>query len=202
MPMIDLEPAAREVRRLLGGVADEQMSDPTPCAGTPVAGLLDHLMGLTVAFTWAAQKQTVAGTRGRAPARADRLDPAWRSVLPQRLEQLVDAWRVPSAWDGVTVAGGATLPAAVTGVVALDELVLHGWDLARATCQPFRCDPVSTEAVLEFTRQTTLPANAAMRAGIFGPVVAVPDTALALDRALGYAGRDPDWTPDAVSGAV
>lgn len=202
MPMIDLEPAAREVRRLLGGVADEQLADPTPCAGTSVAGLLDHLMGLTLAFTWAAQKQTVAGERGRAQARADKLDPAWRTVLPQRLEQLVDAWRVPSAWDGVTAAGGATLPAAVTGVVALDELVLHGWDLARATGQPFRCDPISTEAVLEFTRQTTLPANEAMRAGIFGPVVAVPDTALALDRALGYAGRDPDWTPDAVSGAV
>ena len=202
MPMIDLEPAAREVRRLLGGVADEQMADPTPCAGTSVAGLLDHLMGLTLAFTWAAQKQTVAGERGPAQAGADKLDPAWRTVLPQRLEQLVDAWRVPSAWDGVTAAGGATLPAAVTGVVALDELVLHGWDLARATGQPFRCDPISTEAVLEFTRQTTLPANEAMRAGIFGPVVAVPDTALALDRALGYAGRDPDWTPDAVSGAV
>ena len=30
----------------------------------------------------------------------------------------------------MTEAGGVTMPGEVTGLVALDEVVLHGWDLA------------------------------------------------------------------------
>ena len=81
------------------------------------------------------------------------------------------------------------------GMVALDELVLHGWDLAKATGQPFRCDPASTAAVLEFTAASARPENAAGREDLFGPVVPVPVDAPALDRALGFAGRDPAWSP-------
>jgi hypothetical protein len=44
----------------------------------------------------------------------------------------------------MTEVGGNTLPGEVTGVVALDEVVLHGWDLARATGQDYRCDPAWT----------------------------------------------------------
>lgn len=193
MPMIDLEPAAREVRRLLAAVTDDRLPDPTPCADTSVAALLDHIMGLTLAFTWAARKKTVADSPGRGAASADSLDPEWRTVLPRRLDDLVAAWRDPAAWEGVTEAGGARLPAAVMGVVALDELVLHGWDLARATGQQFSCDPASTAAVLEFTRQSAQPENADSRAGLFGPPVTVPDAAPAFERALGFAGRDPAW---------
>jgi hypothetical protein len=43
MPMIDLEPAAREVERLLDGVSDGRLGDPTPCADTSVGALLDRL---------------------------------------------------------------------------------------------------------------------------------------------------------------
>jgi uncharacterized protein (TIGR03086 family) len=191
--MLDLDPAAREVQRLAVGVKDDQLTAPTPCTGTSVAALLDHLMGLSLAFTWGARK---AAPGGAPRASADSLDPEWRTVLPRRLEDLVEAWRDPAAWDGVTEVGGATLPGAVMGVVALDELVMHGWDLARGTGQDFRCDPVSTAAVLEFTAESAKPENAAGREGVFGPVVDVPEGAPALDRALGFAGRDPAWTPD------
>jgi uncharacterized protein (TIGR03086 family) len=75
------------------------------------------------------------------------------------------------------------------------ELVLHGWDLARATGQPFTCDPASTAAVLAFTSASAQPEQAAGREGPFGPVVDVPEDAPAFDRALGFAGRDPAWTP-------
>jgi uncharacterized protein (TIGR03086 family) len=169
-------------------------------SGTSVAAMLDHFMGLTHAFTRAARKTTAGqdGGRSAAPrASAQHLDPNWRSVLPQRLSELAESWRDPQAWQGMTEAGGVTLPAEQAGVVALDELVLHGWDLARATGQAFNCDPTSTAAVLEFTRSMSRPEEAANREGLFGPVVDVPDSAPAFDRALGFAGRDPSWTPKA-----
>src|SRR6266542_2620477 len=197
--MLDLDPAAREVARLLDGVTDDQLADPTPCPDYPVAALLDHLMGLSLAFTWAARKTTAAegGSNESGPGRAtaEHLDPDWRTVLPKRLRELAEAWRDPAAWEGMTEAGGVTMPAEGMGAVALDELVLHSWDLARATGQAFRCDPASAAAVLAFTSASAQPELAPSRKGLFGPVVDVPGDAAAFDRALGFAGRDPAWTP-------
>ena len=198
----DHEPATAAVTRLLDGIADHQLSGPTPCTDTPVAALLDHLMGLSLAFTWAARKSTAVEGAGRQPgpgtAKAEHLDPDWRGQLPKRLQDLADAWHDPAAWEGMTEAGGLTMPGSVAAMVALDEVVLHGWDLARATGQPYDCDPASTAVVLEFVTQAARPEQAPMREGLFGPVVEVPDDAPAFDRALGLAGRDPAWTPDLV----
>jgi hypothetical protein len=49
------------------------------------------------------------------------------------------------------------MPADVMGAVALDQLVLHDWDLAGATSQSFTCDPASTAAVLAFTGASARP---------------------------------------------
>ena len=49
--------------------------------------------------------------------------------------------------------------------------------------------------MLDFTSESAKPENAAGREGLFGPVVPVPADAPALDRALGFAGRDPGWAP-------
>jgi uncharacterized protein (TIGR03086 family) len=195
MTGLDLGPAAREVTRLLGQVTPAQLGDPTPCESMPVAGLLDHLMGLTLAFTRAARKTVPEGGSQTPRASADALDPDWRTLLPGRLAEVAEAWRDPAAWTGTTEAGGVTLPGEVMGVVALDELVLHGWDLARATGQTYECDADSATAVLEFTRASAQPEHAAMREGLFGPVVDVPGDAPVFDRALGFAGRDPAWSP-------
>jgi uncharacterized protein (TIGR03086 family) len=193
--VLDLHPAADEVVRLLDGVTDDHLGGPTPNRGRSVAALLDHLMGLSVAFTWAARKTTPADAGGPT-ADGDELDPGWRDELPRRLRTLAEAWRDPAAWEGMTRAGGLDLPGEEAGVVALDELVLHGWDLARATGQSFSCDPESTQAVLEFTRETARPENAAAREGLFGPAVGVGEDATPLEQALGFAGRDPAWSPE------
>ncbi|GAA1262380.1 TIGR03086 family metal-binding protein [Sphaerisporangium rubeum] len=197
--MIDLEPAAREIKGLLDGVGTTRMADGTPCPEYSVGALLDHLTSLALAFTWAARKTPPQERAGDVSppggATAEHLDPRWREVLPERLDALVEAWRDPEAWKGTTSIAGLTMPAEQVGVVVLDELVLHGWDLARATGQPYDCDPASAEVVLAFAGATAQPGQEAAREGLFGPVVAVPADAPVFERALGLAGRDPAWRP-------
>jgi uncharacterized protein (TIGR03086 family) len=186
---LDLAPQAAEVARVVAGIRDDQLGDPTPCAGTSVAGLLAHLVGLTTAFRMAAEKAPVTG---RAPTSPDDLPPDWRTRLPPELDALVAAWRQPSAWEGTAEAGGVVMPAPVAATVALDELLVHGWDLAAATGQRYAADPASVAACTGFAAQA---AAEGPTPGLFGPPVPVPDDAPPLDRLLGLTGRDPAWRP-------
>jgi uncharacterized protein (TIGR03086 family) len=185
----DLAPAARRLTALLDGVRDDRLTAPTPCPDYTVADLLDHLFGLAGAFHDAATKTRGEGAAGAPRPSAADLPPDWRRSLPERLDALAAAWAVPAAWTGNTEAGGVTMPAEVMGVVALDELLLHGWDLARATGQDYACEPAEAEAAIG------LLSAAQGDGGMFGPPVPVPADAPPLHRALGLGGRDPQWQP-------
>jgi uncharacterized protein (TIGR03086 family) len=91
--------------------------------------------------------------------------------------------------------GRARAPGEIAGLIALDELVIHGWDVARASGQPFDCDPTLLEAVQGFVAQFAGPGQEAAREGLFGPVVDVSCDAPLLDQVVGLAGRDPAWSP-------
>lgn len=190
---LDFDPPVRQIRALLLGVDDRDLVAPTPCPGWTVAALLDHLMGLSVAFTMAARKRAgVPGTDGPPPQpSADHLSPHWRSRLPVLLADLSIAWRDPAAWTGTAQAGGVTLPATAMGAVAMNELVMHGWDLARATEQDYAADPRVLEVLVEFLGQG--PADGTP--GLFGPRIPVDPEEDLLARAVGLAGRDPSWRP-------
>ncbi|WP_439656357.1 TIGR03086 family metal-binding protein [Lentzea sp. HUAS TT2] len=100
------------------------------------------------------------------------------------------AWRAPEAWEGMTRAGGVDLPGEVAGAVALEEIVLHGWDLARATGQPFEVD----EGLLQVVHGNATSIGPDDRDGsLFGAAVEVDSNAPLLDRVLGLSGRNPAW---------
>ncbi|MDQ3527919.1 MAG: TIGR03086 family metal-binding protein, partial [Actinomycetota bacterium] len=117
--------------------------------------------------------------------------PGWAARIPRTVETLVRAWHRPEAWTGQTRAGGVDLPGEVAGLVALNEVVLHGWDLARATGQGYDIDDATATAVLGFVSQIGDHEREAM----FGPALPAPDDADALDHALALSGRDPRWEP-------
>jgi uncharacterized protein (TIGR03086 family) len=194
---VDLEPAAQRLAHLVSTVPDELLDAPTPCPDYRLSDLLDHIGGLARGFTATATKASM-GTAPSPPPPGDasRLGDDWRIRIPRDLAGMAEAWRDPAAWTGTTRAGGVDLPGAVAGVVALDELVVHGWDVARARGQAYECEPELLEAVHGFV--ATLPASGPGRPGIFGPgAVVVPDGAPLLDRIIGLTGRDPAWAPPA-----
>ncbi len=192
---LDIEPATKVMAELVAHVTDDQLGDPTPCPDYTLGDLLDHVGGLTLAFTAAATKETAA-LAGQGPAGdASRLGDDWRTRIPRDLAELANAWRDPNAWTGMTQAGGIDLPGEIAGLVALDEVVIHGWDVARATGQPFDPNPAVLEAVHGFVAQFSGPGQEESRAGLFGPEVPVAADRPLLDRIIGMAGRDPDWAP-------
>ncbi|MFB8083932.1 TIGR03086 family metal-binding protein [Streptomyces sp. NPDC055992] len=190
---LDLEPAARRITAQLDAVDDAALGAATPCPGVTVGALLAHVEGLAVAFRDAARKDLGATTDHAPSVESGVLEPGWRTTLPAALDEMVAAWRSPDAWEGMTRAGSVDLPGQVAGMVALNELVLHGWDLAKATGQPFDAEDAHLHNSLALLAELgdNPPAGPP-----FGPPVPVAENAPLLDRAVARGGRRPDWRPE------
>lgn len=190
---VNFKPVADLVAGLIDGVEDDRLAGPTPCGHYTQAQLLNHLLGLCLAFTAAARGER--GPHNDAPPAepATDLEPEWRGELRHRLDTLAGAWSSEGAWEGHAVAGGVVLPAAVMGLVALNELAVHGWDLARATGQDFDLPADAVATLVEFVAQDAH--DQAAREGIYGPVVTLPADAAPQDRLIALTGRDPAWRP-------
>lgn len=125
--MIDVSPAARRMARLLSDLSDDQLSAPTPCAGTSLGDLIDHVGGLSQAFTDAARKNLGPGTAQGPSADAARLGADWRTRIPEQGSRSPRHGGTRTPWTGMTQVGGVDLPGDMAGRIALNELVIHGW---------------------------------------------------------------------------
>jgi uncharacterized protein (TIGR03086 family) len=188
--MIDLTPACRRMSEVLANVGDDQLSAATPCTDYSVGDVLHHVGGLALAFAASARKDLGPLTGSPPTPDAAQLDPDWRTSYPARLTELAQAWSDPSAWQGMTRIAALDMPGEAVGATGLTEVVIHGWDLARATGQPYDVDPATLGAVLA---HVTASAAEGPVEGLFGPAVPVADDAPTLDRVIALSGRDPSW---------
>jgi uncharacterized protein (TIGR03086 family) len=189
--MIDLHPPAQRMVIVVNSVEDAQLGLPTPCPAASVGDLIDHVGVFAERFRGAARKASTTPTPVPPPSGAN-LETGWRARIARDLDALADAWQDPQAWDGTTFAGGREMPADIVGLVALDELIVHAWDLAVATGQqPSEPLPHELDAAMGFVTSFDAPRDGRL----FGPIVPVADHATRLDRLLGLTGRDPSWRP-------
>jgi uncharacterized protein (TIGR03086 family) len=195
MDIVDLGPAAQRLADLVGRVGDDELGNPTPCPAYTLGDLVEHVGGLALAFTAAANKDRSEHNERAGTGDASRLDAGWRTRIPRDLANLAQAWRDPAAWTGMTRIAGSDSPAEVVGLVAADELVVHGWDVARATGQPYDPEPAVLDAARSFLMMFASPDAPAGSDVAFGPSRQVPDDAPLLDRVVALAGRDPGWAP-------
>ncbi|HET7326383.1 MAG TPA: TIGR03086 family metal-binding protein [Nocardioidaceae bacterium] len=193
--MHDLGSAAAELARLMNGVRDDQLYDPTPCARYSLGDLLQHVRELAEAFTLAGRKEQPAGGSKPPPeGDASLLPGAWREETTDWLGQLADTWSDPSAWEGTAWIAGFQAPASAVGVTAANELVVHGWDVARASGQHLVVDDAALAPAREFVAMMSGPGSEDARGDAFGPSVPVPLGASALDEVIAGNGRNPAWS--------
>lgn len=161
---------------VVGDITPDQLDAPTPCAGFTVRGVLEHMIGGATAFA--------AAFRGEAPVDAEITD-----VLGQfgpALTSLVAAITSPGALEREVQAPFGVLPGETFArFVVLDGLV-HGWDLATATGQPYAPPAALVDAVTEFAREAVPP----LRDGdTFADAIEPPAGATAVERLAAFTGR-------------
>ncbi|MGF1426693.1 TIGR03086 family metal-binding protein [Kitasatospora sp. LaBMicrA B282] len=159
----------------------DQLGHRTPCEQFTVAELLGHVGQVLASSERAARKQ---------PQSDAAAGPATPAEVAEAARRAAAAWAEPAAYQGTTEFGPGEMPADFAAAVTLQELALHGWDLARATGQPFGAGEEAAKAVLSVVQQL---AGTARANGGYGRPVAVPDGAGPFHRALAASGRNPGW---------
>jgi uncharacterized protein (TIGR03086 family) len=193
MDIVDLGPAARRLGELVAHTSDDELSRPTPCPAYTVGDLIEHVGVMALAFAAAARKEGGPYAEPYPAGDAARLPADWRSAIPRGLGAVASAWADPAAWSGLTRIAGSDAPAEIIGLSLADELVVHGWDMARATGRPYDCEPEVLDAAEGFLGQFASPDAPSGPEVAFGPPRPLRDDACSLDRVIALAGRDPGW---------
>jgi uncharacterized protein (TIGR03086 family) len=169
--------------------AGADLTGPTPCADYDLRTLLRHFVGTSGAFVRAGQTKALdPDDPWGSNAKLDEQD--WAGQLAGQVEAMSEAWSRPAAWTGSVE--GAQMPASAIGELGLIEVLLHGWDVARATGQQLN---VSEKLGAELLRCLEPTLDQGRQFEVYGPEVSVPSDAPAFTRALGLSGRDPGWRP-------
>ncbi|HSZ41595.1 MAG TPA: TIGR03086 family metal-binding protein [Trebonia sp.] len=185
----EMTAAAEAAARVVDGVDREQFGAPTPCTEWDVQALLNHLILWTsYSLERRAQGESVAPELMEKDFAAS---PAFTTEYRAQLDRALAAWSDPAVWERTLSVMGSDTPAADVAALIIAEMILHGWDLARATGQEYAVAENAAVAAL-----AAIEANAELFRQYkgFADAVPVPDDAPSLDRALALSGRDPRWT--------
>jgi len=180
--MADLDRALTATGAVVAGIRADQWTAPTPCTELDVRGVLNHLVRGNLLFA------AIIRDEPRPVPGADHLgdDPA--AAFQQAAGQLREALAKPGVLESVYTAPFGTAPGTVLAHVRVVEVLVHGWDLARATGQ--RADfpeDVAERALAGARRQLTSRPQGP--GAPFAAEVPVPATAPAADRLAGFLGR-------------
>ncbi len=178
-----------ELAPMVGSITAEQLHDPTPCTELDVGQLGDHVLGWLTTFA-----AGFADPQGRAPR--DRLD-GYRAPADAAAEVRTASDTLARAIRGGAASrplwlGDSAMPGEMALSMILWEYQVHGWDLARATGQPWSPPPAAALESLRFA-PGMLTDDYQGDGKAFAKPVSVPDSAPPLDRLLGLSGRDPGW---------
>jgi uncharacterized protein (TIGR03086 family) len=187
----EMTDAADAAARTVANVSPGQFGLATPDTDWDVRTLLNHLI-LWTSYSMEARahgESVGQDLMDRDFAAADGFAGDYRAQLDRALA----AWSDSAAWQRELNVMGTPTPAADIAALIIAEIVLHGWDLAAATGQPYEVATATADAALT---AVTANANLFRQYKGFAEPVEVPPSATALDRVLALSGRNPAWAAD------
>lgn len=166
-------------------VTADDLDRPTPCDGWDLRALLNHVLSRVALSTTAAQ---LGETTDFAAIEVDYVgtDPA--AAFTRMTGELLAAW---AACDDLTTDRVTPLgPIPPQGVLLFgaQDIFIHAWDVARAR----GVEPQLSDAMIEvFTATHHQSVDEQTRTAFFGDEIAMADDAPALDKLVGFLGRQP-----------
>jgi uncharacterized protein (TIGR03086 family) len=181
------EQIARRIRRLsdrfealVAAVPEDHWAGPSPCEGWDARDVVRHVVDVHGMML-----RSIGRSLGPAPSVDEDPLGALRAARAEVAAVVDDPATAATEYDGFF--GRTTISATIDQFLGFD-LVVHGWDLARATGQDTTMDPAE---VTRLTKQVEGMGDMLRTPGVCGPEVAVPADASPQDKLLGILGRDP-----------
>ncbi len=162
----------------IAAVPPDRWASPSPCEGWSALDIVRHVVQSQDRFLG-----VVGRTLGPIPDVTEDPAGAWDAVRAVVQADLDDPARASAEYVGYS--GRSTFERVIDGFASFD-LVIHGWDLARATGQDDRIDPDDLTWAIERSKQF----GDAMRGPkAFGPELEPPAGADDQIRLLAFLGR-------------
>ena len=162
-------------RATVDGVADNQLGLPTPCSEWNVQQLLDHMAGAQTGIAGMVTGEQVAAEG----ATMEKIDAAASAIANAAAE--------PGALEKIVESRMGEMPVARMIGMAVGDLAIHTWDLAKATGQ----DTALDDGVVAFLYPIMEAMSKRGPSPAFAAPIGVPAEAPLLDRLMGITGRHP-----------
>jgi uncharacterized protein (TIGR03086 family) len=170
---------SRAMSHKIADVPDDAWENPSPCQEWTARGLVEHLLEVHSRFQGLVGRGLVTH-----PDVADDPLGAWEAVRGQTQEDLDDPAKVAEEYDGRF--GRSTFGKAVDGFVCFD-LIVHGWDLARATGQD---ETIASQDVEAIQRMVDEMGDVMRSNGVIAGPLDPPPDASPQERLLAALGRE------------
>ena len=170
---------------IVAGVRPEHLAEPTPCRDWDVRLLLNHIIGGNHMFADVARGGTV-----EASGEMDdytRPDPGSNYLASAEL--VLAAWSEPGVMERRCRMPFGEIPAPAAVSIHFLDVVVHGWDLARATGQDTSIEPDLAAEALDISHGFLSPELRQL--GAFGPEIPASADDPLHERLVAFMGRRP-----------
>ena len=171
---------------VVSNIDTDQFELSTPCTDWDVEHVLDHLVGGCITFGGGAR-----GEKSGAISEPGNLGTDHVSAFRDASRAAAKAFRSADYYKDWDYPWGQSPPDAALHL-ALADMTVHGWDLAKATDQGFEPDEDIAEEILGFVTTMLEPEGKMPRGNSFAEPVDVGDDVPAVHRLVAYVGRNPE----------